>query len=149
MSEWITGHQAFLTWLTFGSLFTFIVSLLALPWLVARIPADYFLYRKRQPIPLKQQHPVIGLFLFFGKNLLGAILLIGGLVMIFIPGQGLLTIAMGILMLDYPGKFLLERKFVRQPKILNGLNWLRAKTGTTPLEIDAKPLPTSDNTDTK
>lgn len=138
MPTWITAHQTLLTWLTFGSLAAFVISLLALPWLVARIPTDYFLYTKRHPIPLKQQHPIIRMVLLIGKNILGAILLIGGILMIFIPGQGLLTIAMGMLLLDYPGKFLLERKFVRQAKVLNTLNWLRAKTNAPPLEIDIK-----------
>ena len=138
MPTWITAHQTLLTWLTFGSLAAFVISLLALPWLVARIPTDYFLYKKRHPIPLKQQHPIIRMALLIGKNILGAILLIGGILMIFIPGQGLLTIAMGMLLLDYPGKFLLERKFVRQAKVLKALNWLRAKTNAPPLEIDTE-----------
>lgn len=137
MSEWISTHQTILAWLTFGSLLAFVISLLALPWLVARIPTDYFLYTKRHPLALKQRHPVIRMILLIGKNALGTVLLLGGLLMLFIPGQGLLTIAMGILMLDYPGKFLLERKIVRQPKILSSLNWLRARTNTPPLEIDA------------
>ena len=56
--------------------------------------------------------------------------------MLFIPGQGLLTIAIGLLLMDYPGKFTLERKIASNPKIFNGLNWLRAKVRARPLEID-------------
>lgn len=136
MTEWISANQDILTWLTFGSLLTFIISLLTLPWLVARIPADYFLYAKRHPTNLKKRHPVARMILLVSKNILGGILLIGGFLMLFIPGQGLLTIAMGILLLDYPGKFFLERKIVRQEKILNSLNWLRTKTNSPPLQID-------------
>ncbi len=136
MSAWIGAHEAILTWLTIGSLITFVVSLATLPWLVARIPADYFLYQKRHPIALKQRHPVIRMVLLIGKNLLGAILLLGGILMLFIPGQGLLTMAMGLLLLDYPGKFTLERKLAQQPKVLNGLNWLRSKAKAPPLEVE-------------
>ena len=136
MNTWINAHQAILTWLTIGSLITFIFSLAVLPWLVAKIPADYFLYQKRRPTPLKQGHPIIRMALLIGKNILGAILLLGGILMLFIPGQGLLTMAMGLLLLDYPGKFTLERKLVQQPKVLNGLNWLRSKTKAPPLEVE-------------
>jgi archaellum biogenesis protein FlaJ (TadC family) len=120
------------------SAFTFFISLLALPWLVARIPVDYFCHEKRHPTPLKQTHPILRIVSLVGKNLLGWVLLLGGLIMLFIPGQGLLTIAMGLLLMDYPGKFSLERKIVRKPKILNSLNWLRRKVNTPPLEIDAE-----------
>ncbi|MCC6295347.1 MAG: hypothetical protein IT469_01430 [Pseudomonadales bacterium] len=136
MSSWLTANQALLGWLTFASVATFLVSVVTLPWLVARIPADYFAHRKRHATPLKQRHPVIRLALLIGKNLLGAILLAGGLMMLFVPGQGLLTMAMGLLLLDYPGKFALERRLAGQHAVLAGLNWLRAKAGAEPLVID-------------
>jgi archaellum biogenesis protein FlaJ (TadC family) len=136
MSSWLAANQALLGWLTVASIATFLVSLATLPWLVARIPADYFAHRKRHATPLKQRHPLIRLLLLIGKNLLGAILLAGGLLMLFVPGQGLLTMAMGLLLLDYPGKYALERRIARQHTVLAGLNWLRAKAGATPLVID-------------
>ncbi len=136
MSAWLATNQELLGWLTFASAATFLISLATLPWLVARIPADYFAHRKRHATPLKQRHPVIRLLLLIGKNLLGAILLAGGLVMLFVPGQGLLTMAMGLLLLDYPGKYALERRIAGQHSVLSGLNWLRAKAGAPPLVID-------------
>ncbi len=136
MITWITENQVLLGWLTFASLLTFVVSLATLPWLVARIPADYFAYHKRQGTQLRQGHPAIRLALLIGKNLLGAILLAGGLIMIFVPGQGLLTMAMGLLLLDYPGKFTLERHIARQRSVRAGLNWLRARAGVPSLIFD-------------
>ncbi|MGD9984367.1 MAG: PGPGW domain-containing protein [Porticoccaceae bacterium] len=136
MNAWLTANQVLLSWLTAASVATFVISLVALPWLVARIPADYFAHHRRHAIPLKQRHPVIRWLLLIGKNLLGAILLTGGFAMIFIPGQGLLTMAMGLLLLDYPGKFALERRIARQHAVLSGLNWLRARTGAPPLVVD-------------
>jgi archaellum biogenesis protein FlaJ (TadC family) len=134
----LAEYQALFTWMAVVSAFTFFISLLTLPWLVARIPVDYFCHEKRHPTPLKQTHPILRIVSLVGKNLLGWVLLLGGLIMLFIPGQGLLTIAMGLLLMDYPGKFSLERKIVRKPKILNSLNWLRRKVNTPPLEIDAE-----------
>lgn len=132
---WLTTHQTMLTWITATSALIFVVSLVTLPWLVTRIPQDYFHPLRRHPTRWKQAHPFIrGLYLL-GKNLLGLVLLVGGLLMVFIPGQGLLTMAMGLLLLDYPGKFAFERKVVRIPAVLNSINWLRAKTGAPPLDV--------------
>ena len=133
---WLAEYQALFTWMALISALTFIISLLTLPWLVARIPSDYFCHQKRHPAPLKQSQPLLRFIMLVGKNLFGWVLLLGGIIMLFIPGQGLLTIAMGLLLMDYPGKFTLERKIARNPKILNGLNWLRGKANTPPLEID-------------
>lgn len=134
--QWFAEYQALFTWMAVISAITFVISLLSLPWLVARIPADYFCHKKRHPAPLKQTHPLLRIMILVGKNLLGWILLLGGIIMLFIPGQGLLTIAMGLLLMDYPGKFTLERRIASNPKILNGLNWLRAKAKAPVLEID-------------
>lgn len=136
MISWLGQYQEIFAWLALISLLTFVISLLSLPWLVARIPDDYFLYNKRRPAELKNNHPVIRIVLLIGKNTLGVILLVGGIIMLFIPGQGLLTIAMGMLLMDYPGKFRLEQRLAQNETILHGLNWLRARGHAPPLKID-------------
>ena len=116
------------------SLLFFIVSLLSLPWLVAKIPEDYFLSNQRRGPEWKRRYPLMHIMAILGKNLLGYILLAGGLLMLFLPGQGILTIVMGMLLIDYPGKFRLERKLAKTPTIFKGLNWLRAKANKPPLK---------------
>jgi len=54
--------------------------------------------------------------------------------MLFLPGQGILTMVVGMLLIDYPGKFKLERKVAKTPTIFKGLNWLRAKANKSPLK---------------
>jgi hypothetical protein len=66
---------------------------------------------------------------------MGCILLAGGFLMLFIPGQGLLTIFMGLVLIDYPKKFAFEKKLVTIPAILKGLNWLRKKADKPPLNV--------------
>ncbi|MDG1494830.1 MAG: PGPGW domain-containing protein [Porticoccaceae bacterium] len=131
--NWVSDHQQLLVWAGIISLAVFILSLLLLPWLVAQIPEDYFLPKKRQPTAWKDQHPIIRLLALAGKNLIGCSLIVAGLLMLFLPGQGILTLVMGLLLVDYPGKFRLERKVVKTPAILNGLNWLRRKAKKPPL----------------
>ena len=136
MSElfgWVSDHQQLLVWAGIASLMVFILSLLAMPWLVAQIPEDYFLPKKRQPTQWKKLHPVIRLLALMGKNLIGYGLIVAGVLMLFLPGQGVLTLVMGLLLVDYPGKFRLERKLVKTPAIFNSLNWLRRKAKKPPL----------------
>ncbi len=136
MISWLEQYPEIFAWLALVSLLTFVISLLSLPWLVGRIPEDYFLHNKRRPVALKNNHTFIRLLLLIGKNTLGVILLVGGIIMLFIPGQGLLTIAMGVLLMDYPGKFKLEQRLAQNKKILHGLNWLRARGHASPLKVD-------------
>ncbi|MFA5631614.1 MAG: PGPGW domain-containing protein [Porticoccaceae bacterium] len=124
-----------LLWLGLLSFATFIISLLSLPWLVAKIPADYFCHQQRNPAPWKTARPAFRISALILKNLLGWILLAGGILMLFLPGQGILTMAMGLILMDYPGKYPLERRIVRIPIILKGLNWLRKKHNSAPLKI--------------
>ena len=54
-------------------------------------------------------------------------LLLAGILMLFLPGQGLLTLFLGILLIDFPGKYKTERWLISQPAIANSLNWLRKR----------------------
>ena len=65
--------------------------------------------------------------MLFGKNIIGYSLIMGGLLMLVLPGQGLLTIVTGLLLINYPGKYKLEQKLVAMPSVYRALNWIRAK----------------------
>ena len=101
---WVSDHQQLLVWAGVVSLIVFILSLLSLPWLVAQIPEDYFLPKKRQPTQWKQLHPIIRLLALMGKNLIGYGLIVAGLLMLFLPGQGILTLVMGLTVGRLPGQ---------------------------------------------
>jgi len=134
MLELLSNHLWLLPIIGVISALVFVISLLSLPWLVARIPEDYFVSEQRQQSAWKTQHPVARLVLVIGKNLLGCLLLLGGFLMLFLPGQGLLTMAVGLLLIDYPGKFALERRIVGIPMVFKGLNWLRAIKNKPPFK---------------
>ena len=109
-----------------------VLSLLALPFLLARIPADYFHGRRRHPAPP-------GGARWFGrllKNAFGVALLLMGIAMLVLPGQGILTILAALVFLDFPGKRRLEQRLIAGPHVLKAINHLRARTGHPPLELD-------------
>ncbi|MCC7422773.1 MAG: hypothetical protein IT428_21030 [Planctomycetaceae bacterium] len=132
MLAWIEFHKVMLGWMTALSIVVAIASVLAVPILIARLPRDYLSGEPRAFWP--RVSPVIRWPAFILKNLLGAALLTAGIAMLVLPGQGLLTIAAGIMLLDFPGKQSLERRILGRPTILRAINWIRRREKRAPLE---------------
>jgi len=134
------AENAELVWVvTILSAATFVGSLIAVPILLARIPADYFLHPPReQDRGWIARHPVVRVGIKIGKNLLGAVLVIAGLGMLVFPGQGLLTILIGVALLDLPGKRKLETTLLRQKQVRRAVDWIRRRAGRPPLRLPPK-----------
>ena len=122
-------------WILFFSLASFVIGLLSTSFLVSRIPEDYFTHHKRHSMAGASHHIVIRWLLRWLKNLLGAVLVVVGIVMLVTPGQGLLSILLGLMIMNYPGKYKLECRIIRQPVIFRTLNALREKHGQPPLQV--------------
>ncbi len=131
----IRGHGVVLGWLFAASVLMFIGSVIAVPWLVIRIPADYLIRRRHIIDHWRLRHPWLRAALLALKNVFGGVLVLAGLAMLILPGQGLLTIFVGLMLLDFPGKLGLERWLVRKPPVNRAINWMRAKAGRPPLEM--------------
>ena len=131
---WFSDHPGLLIGLGASSILIFIISILGISWFVAQIPEDYFLSSKRKPSKWQEQKPILRLAVLFGKNIIGVSLIIGGLLMLVLPGQGLLTIVTGLLLINYPGKYKLEQKLVAIPSVFRALNWIRVKANKPPLK---------------
>ena len=69
------------------------------------------------------------------KNLLGFVFILLGLAMLVLPGQGLLTLLIGVLLLNVPGKYRFERWLIQQPSVNKAVSWLRQRAGRRPLEF--------------
>lgn len=141
---WVKEHDVVLWWVMACSAVLTVGTLLALPWVVARIPDDYFATKERLPFGEYSQHPVLRWVFRIGRNLLGVVLLLLGLVMVVGPGQGLIAILAGLLLTEFPGKRRLEMWVIRRPGLLKGINWLRVRRGRPPLIVwtpDKKRLP--------
>ncbi|MDD3608813.1 MAG: hypothetical protein PHI49_03545 [Halothiobacillaceae bacterium] len=139
---WIEAHGALLTAVSLLSFGLGVITLLSLPALVARLPADYFCHALREPPPVR--HPLLRLGWLVGKNLAGSVLILAGLLMLILPGQGVLTLLIGLILLDFPGKYRLERALAARRPVLALLNGLRRRAGKPPLhppplQEEAKP----------
>ncbi len=126
-------HQKMMVWVSVLSAVFFVGSILIIPILVARLPENYFLDKQRQPHGKDNPISPAQSFLVFIKNVIGILLIIIGILMLVLPGQGLITILIGLSMSNFPGKYTLERKLVSRPSIFRALNWIRKKTGNPAL----------------
>lgn len=126
--------NSILGWLALVSVVTFAGSVILVPYMAVRIPADYFQATRRGQTAWGRQHPVLRLLFSLLKNLLGFLLVLAGILMLFLPGQGLLTILMGVLLMNFPGKYRLERSLVARGPVLRGINWIRLRAGGQPLQ---------------
>ena len=113
------------------SVLTLVMSFILLPIMITRLPATYFSERHR-PRPLSR-HLLVHLALMAIKNVIGLAFVLLGVLLMFLPGQGLLTLIIGLTVMNYPGKYALERWLVMRPRVLPALNWLRKRYGYPPL----------------
>jgi hypothetical protein len=132
--EWLSAQSGLWWWVFAASAAVFVASPLVAAWLVVRLPSDYFLQPKRRQSAWKPQNPTLSFVIAVGRNLLGAVLLIAGLVMLLTPGQGLLSIVVGLMLLDFPGKYRLQRWLSMRRPVWRTINWLRKRAGRDELQ---------------
>jgi hypothetical protein len=120
-------------------LLVFFASLASITALVLVLPARYFV--DEHPF-WHGQRPLVRWVGLVGKNLLGAAIVVLGIALSIpgIPGQGLLTILVGLVLLDIPGKRRLVQMLARRPFIQRSINGLRARFGRPPMVFGPSPL---------
>lgn len=139
MLESIQAHKAAMMWIAGASLLAFVATLIAVPWLIVRLPSDYFAHGRRPRKQWADRHPLVRKALLAAKNLLGYLLIVAGVAMLVLPGQGVLTMLLGFIMVDLPGKYRFERWLVARPLVLRSINMLRRRAGREPLILDGDP----------
>lgn len=117
------------------SILGFVGSLIAIPIILVRLDPRYF-HPKHPRTWMEDHHPLLRIMGHVVKNAVGIILLLAGFAMLFLPGQGILTMLVGISFMDFPGKRRLEAKFIGHPTVLRAINTLREKFGKPPLIVE-------------
>jgi len=134
---WIEQHQHLAWWSAGISIVAFFGTLIAIPVIVARMPANYFMERELPPDSWRSRHKAVRVTLRVLKDALGVLLVLAGIVlaMPLVPGQGILTILIGLSLVDFPGKRNLELKLIRLRAVRRAINWIRARVHQPPLEL--------------
>lgn len=135
LSTFLGDHQRIVALVSMLSALFFAGSLLVIPILVSRLPKDYFIYEKRLRHDGDNRRTFTETAFVLLKNIIGVTLIFLGIAMLVLPGQGLITILIGLSLCNFPGKYALERKIVRNPSIFKALNWLRDRAGKPALEL--------------
>ena len=142
MFDLIADAIAGLTWrsILIGTaifIVTFSFSLGLVSLVLVKLPADYFRNNHHSKF-FAGRPPTVRVLALIGKNALGTVLIFVGIILSLpgVPGQGLLTILLGVMLVDFPGKHRLEQKLLHRPAIRNSINRLRARFGQRPLELD-------------
>lgn len=108
-----------------GSVLMLLVMLAGTAWVLVYMPADVMQQeRKSLPARLKDSTWWVRTVLIL-KNLLAILFLITGFLMLFLPGQGLLALLVGLLLVDFPGKQRLENWILSRKSVHRTINWLR------------------------
>jgi Na+/H+ antiporter NhaD/arsenite permease-like protein len=124
LKSWLS-HPAVEWGLGIFSVLAVLASLVLVPRFLAKLPRDYLHHEEST-----DQHSLPWRIL---RNLLGVVLVLLGIAMLLLPGQGLLTLLVGVLLVDFPGKHALVVRGLRRPKVLALVNKLRAHRGAQPL----------------
>lgn len=144
MIEWLIQNLSpwNLTWqraLLGGGIFvlSFVGSLALVSWVLVKLPPTYFQPTHERDFLANRRRAVRWSGMIF-KNMIGVVLVLLGIVMALpgVPGQGVLTILLGIMLLDFPGKREFEYKLVSRPRVLQAINGLRGKFGKPPLALE-------------
>jgi hypothetical protein len=142
MSEWFNdlwgtltlGRVLFGVCVFLGSL---LLSFAAIAVVMVKIPANYFSSHYVQDF-LPNSSFLVRWGAVILKNILGVFLIALGVVLSLpgVPGQGILTILLGLIMIDIPGKRPLEARIIKRPAVLSAINKLRQRYGKPELLLD-------------
>ena len=118
-------------------LVTFALNLAIVSFILVKLPANYFQESHSREVWTDRPR-IVRLIGKTGKNALGVLLVALGVVLSLpgIPGQGLITILLGIMLVDFPGKRRLEHKILSRPRVFKTINNLRHRFGKPALVLD-------------
>ncbi|RUM82786.1 MAG: hypothetical protein DSZ19_04010 [Candidatus Thioglobus sp.] len=123
-------HQYFV-WVGIVSFVVFVTSLLLTPILLGKIPQDYFIHTNQHKVEINHLGHLIIVVI---RTLIGFVLLIAGIIMLVTPGQGIISILLGLFLMEFPGKRKLELKLINHEPTFKALNWLRGKANKDPFD---------------
>ena len=135
--SWSSMNSDLLFLLGSLSIFILITSVFMMVLIISFLPEDYFKSENRNLISSVQnsRYPLLKLLVLITKNFFGILLLLSGILMLVLPGQGILTIITGLVFMDYPGKYKFERKLLRQKGVINSINWIRSRLSKPSLKV--------------
>ncbi len=123
---WLAAHPVLVVAVGGLSVLLSVAAVGLTPWVIARLPADFFLRLTLPPAPvLRRPHPAR----VIGRNVLGGCIVVLGLLLVPLPGPGALVVLLGLALADFPGKRRFLAAVLRRPTVMRSINWLRRRAG--------------------
>ena len=132
-SDWIRDNDQLIQWVGIASIFLFFLSLFLLRYVILRLPEDYFI--KVSSISKSNSKSLKKIIVRIAKNALGFLLTICGIVLLFTPGQGMITILIGLCLIDLAFVNQWKKKMIYNSKVQKALNWIRSKKSVKPFNF--------------
>ena len=129
--EYFHQYEELLILVSLISAVMFVLTLLLTPYLLGLIASDYFTMENPHKLEIKHIGHVIAVII---KSVIGLVLLLAGIIMLVTPGQGVISILLGLFLMEFPGKRKLELKIINHDPTFKTLNWLREKAGKPPFK---------------
>ena len=126
----IADNAALISALSAASIVLLGISILATPWLIARLPQDYF----SRPRPATRERGALRVAILLVRNVAGVLFMLLGVLMLVAPGPGLIGIVLGLSLCEFPGKHALLRRLAGHPPVFRSLNWLRSRRRAVPFD---------------
>lgn len=121
---WLQEHHLAIAAVSGLSILLLGATVLATPWIVAQLPADYFRVERL----VRGPRGPLRLGLLVVRNTAGAAFMLLGILMMVTPGPGLVCLILGLSLCEFPGKHNLLRRLAGHPSVFATLNWLRRKS---------------------
>ncbi len=128
LHTWLSGHTLLLGALASISATLLVVTIVAAPWAVSRLPSNYLLQRLERNSKQGIWHSLGSI----SRALLGFLVTLLGLVMLITPGPGVIMLLLGISIAEFPGRNRLLIYLATRPNVLSSLNWMRKRHGKPP-----------------
>lgn len=122
LESW-SDHRAAWIASTTISLVVYAAAALAIPFVLASLPADHFTR------PPHRRRP----FTRFLRTIVGLLIVAAGVAMLFLPGPGIVTIVLGLSITGGELSARGMRKIVCRPRVLAAINAMRVRRGREPL----------------
>ena len=135
MLQFMETHEELIIWVSTISFLTFIGTLISIPLIIIKLPSDYFIKDKNLAHRFCEDRPLLRIILVGLKNIFGLIFLIMGFLMLFIPGQGMITMLIGFSMLDFINMRGPVYKVVKRPSVYKFINRIRENAGKKSIEL--------------
>ena len=128
LASWSAEHAASLGFAALGTALALALTVIAAPWLVARLPPDHF----ARPAPDVRAEGPLALALLIARNALALATVLLGLLVLVVPGPGLVSVVIGLSLARFPGRHALVARLAGSPHVFASLNWLRRRRGRPP-----------------